>query len=62
MKFSTFKPPLVHIVKTKDTVSIKLFFGGVSTFLVAFIMWNLGKDKQTKLIYWLNKHKQTSSL
>jgi len=32
---------LVHIVKTRDTVSIKLFFGGVITFLVAFIMWNL---------------------
>ena len=34
---------LLPILQTKDPVSIKLFFNGVIIFLIAFILWNIGK-------------------
>ena len=34
---------VLPILQTKDPVSIKLFFNGVIIFLIAFLLWNIGK-------------------
>ena len=34
---------LLTILKSEDPVSLKLFLSGVIIFLLAFILWNIGK-------------------
>ena len=41
---------ILPILKTKDPVSIKLFLSGVIIFLLAFILWNIGKYYSISLL------------